>query len=109
MNEDRQGLTLDLDIRGGTDALARAIAPLIADAIVRQLQECPSILSDQPRVLLTVEQAAQRLAISRTVAYSLLKTGDLESVKIGNIRRVPASGVDDFVQRLRKEAHEQPA
>jgi excisionase family DNA binding protein len=108
VNEDRQRLTLDLDLRGGADVLARAIAPLVANAIVRQLQESPSTLSAQPRVLLTVEQAAERLAISRTVVYSLIKSGELESVKIGNIRRIPAAAVDDFVQRLREEPDESP-
>jgi excisionase family DNA binding protein len=104
--EDRQRLTLELRIADGADAFARAIAPLVADAMVRQLTEVPSLLSAEPRLLLTVEQVAERPALGRTTVYSLIKSGDLTSVKIGQIRRIPADALDDFVRGLQRSADE---
>lgn len=57
-------------------------------------------MEDQPCVLLTAEEAAERLAIGRTAVYALLKSGELESVRIGRLRRIPAEAVENYVQRL---------
>jgi len=54
-----------------------------------------------PKLLLTVEEAAERLGIGRTLAYALVKSGDLESVRIGRLRRVPFDSLDQFLCRLR--------
>ncbi len=53
------------------------------------------------KVLLTPEEAAARLGIGRTRAFSLIGSGELESVLIGRSRRVPAAAVEAFVSRLR--------
>jgi excisionase family DNA binding protein len=60
----------------------------------------PAAELDQPRVLLTVEAAAAQLSISRTRMYALIKTGDVASVRIGRLRRVPADALAEFVRRL---------
>jgi excisionase family DNA binding protein len=52
------------------------------------------------RVLLTVEQAAERLSISRTNMFKLIKAKRIESVRIGQLRRVPATAIDAYVHRL---------
>lgn len=57
------------------------------------------------RVLLSVEEAAQRLTISRTRTYALIKAGEIESLRIGRLRRVPANAIDDYVQRLVDDQH----
>lgn len=51
--------------------------------------------------LLTIEQAADRLAIRRTSLYRLLDSGELESVHIGRARRIPEDAVDRFIESLR--------
>ena len=58
---------------------------------------------DEPavRLLLTVEQAAGRLNVGRSTAYALILSGQLESVTVGRLRRVPADAVDAFVDALR--------
>ena len=56
--------------------------------------------SSPPRVLLSVEAAAERLSLSRTRLYALIKSGDIESVKVGRLRRVPADALPLFVARL---------
>ena len=53
------------------------------------------------RLLLTPERAAERLDVGRTTVYGLLATGELESVRIGRSRRIPAEAVEGDVARLR--------
>lgn len=51
-------------------------------------------------VLLTVEDAAEALALGRTKIYELLDAGLLRSVKIGRARRIPLDAVHEFVRRI---------
>jgi excisionase family DNA binding protein len=53
------------------------------------------------KLLLTVEEAADRLGIGRTLTYALVKTGEIESVQIGRLRRIPLGALDAFLARLR--------
>lgn len=53
-----------------------------------------------PRLLLTVEETAEMLHIGRSKIFDLIRRGDLDSVKIGRLRRVPADAVGLFVGRL---------
>ncbi|MEV3875039.1 excisionase family DNA-binding protein [Streptomyces sp. NPDC049906] len=54
-------------------------------------------------VLLTVEEAARRLRVGRTTCFRLIRTGKLESLMVGGLRRVPADAPAAFVNRLRAE------
>jgi excisionase family DNA binding protein len=56
-----------------------------------------------PRVLLSVEEAAEQLSLSRTRLYALLKTGDIASVRVGRLRRVPVDALLQFIARLVRE------
>jgi excisionase family DNA binding protein len=51
--------------------------------------------------LLTVEETARRMSLSRTTIFGLVRTGRLASVKIGKARRIPESAIDEFVAELR--------
>lgn len=53
------------------------------------------------RLLLSAEEAADLLNISRRYLYNLLRTGELESVKIGHLRRIPRTALDTYVDSLR--------
>ena len=53
------------------------------------------------RLLLTVEQAAQSLGIGRTLMYALVRDGNVESVQIGRLRRIPADALARYVDQLR--------
>lgn len=68
----------------------------------------PSHAADPTLVALTVEEAARRLSIGRTTCFRLIASGQLESVPIGRLRRVPAEAVNDFLARLR-EANRAPS
>lgn len=50
-------------------------------------------------ILLTVNEAAARLAIGRTSLYELISRRELRTVKIGRARRVPVSAVDELISR----------
>lgn len=54
-----------------------------------------------PTLLLRVEEAALRLGIGRTSMYRLVMSGEVESVQIGGLRRIPAPCLEEYVDRLR--------
>ncbi|MGW3412435.1 excisionase family DNA-binding protein [Streptomyces sp. NPDC000888] len=56
---------------------------------------------DNTLVLLTVEEAARRLRIGRTTCFALIRTGELESIDIGRLRRVPADAPAEYLARRR--------
>lgn len=53
------------------------------------------------RLLLTVEEAADQLGIGRTLMYALVKDGEVESIHIGRLRRIPADALPRYLERLR--------
>jgi excisionase family DNA binding protein len=64
-------------------------------------EERTSPPGNEPRIVLTVEEAAQRLRIGRTLMYALVKRGDVESVTIGRLRRIPLDALYRYVASLR--------
>lgn len=56
------------------------------------------------RKLLTVPEVIDVLSLGRWKVYELIRSGQLESVKIGRDRRIPADALDAFVNGLREEA-----
>ena len=59
-------------------------------------------------LVLTIEQAAQRLGIGRTLMYALVTSGEIESVTIGRLRRIPAECLTEYVDRLREQGAHLP-
>jgi excisionase family DNA binding protein len=55
--------------------------------------------------VLTVDQVAQRLGISRWKVHDLIRSHDLASFKIGRCRRISETAVQDYISlRTEKEA-----
>ncbi len=52
------------------------------------------------RVLLTVEEAADRLSIGRTTLYALISAGQIASVRIGRLRRLRPADLEAYVAYL---------
>ncbi|MBX6378522.1 MAG: helix-turn-helix domain-containing protein [Clostridia bacterium] len=48
--------------------------------------------------LLTVEETAERLAVSPRSVRAWLRTGELRGVKVRNLWRVPESAIDEFLE-----------
>src|SRR5829696_7642077 len=75
-------MTSKTELAGLLAKLAQALAeheePVKEPAAARPMPE---------RVLLTVDEAAERLGIGRTLTFRLVKIGDIESVTIGRLRR----------------------
>jgi excisionase family DNA binding protein len=72
------------------DALAAA-----ADALRRAAHESANEVA--PPVLLSMEDAAARLGIGRTLAYGLVQSGQLRSHLIGRRRLVSESALAAYV------------
>ena len=60
-------------------------------------------VSAPPRLLYSVEEAADLLGIGRTFMFHLLATGEIDSFKIGKRRKVPRDALDGYIERLRSE------
>lgn len=52
------------------------------------------------RVLLTVAEAAERLGIGKTKTYAFVMSGELESVRIGRLRRIHVDAIAAFAVHL---------
>jgi excisionase family DNA binding protein len=64
----------------------------------------PNDVASPAPLLLTVEEAAKRLGVGRTTFYRLVMSGEVESVPLGRLRRIPAECLDEYVNRLRTQA-----
>lgn len=56
--------------------------------------------------LLSTAEAFDRIDVGNTTGYSLLKSGQLRSVKIGKRRLIPEDAISDFIASL--EAQQDP-
>ena len=52
------------------------------------------------KLLLTVQEAANRLSMSRAALYPLVTSGQIDSVLIGRSRRIHVVALEAFVARL---------
>lgn len=52
------------------------------------------------RLLLTAEEVADALNIGRCTVYDLIRTGQIQSFKIGKLRRIPVEAVHEFARRM---------
>ncbi len=66
-------------------------------------------LKESRYVLLRVEEAAARLGIGRTLMYRLVLSGEVESIPLGRLRRIPAECLDDYIARMRAASRRPPA
>lgn len=50
-------------------------------------------------LLLTVEQTAERLGLSRATVFDLIKRNEIASVRVGAARRIIRADLERFVER----------
>jgi len=55
------------------------------------------------KLLLSVEEAADKLSLGRTKTYELIASGQLRSVNIGRARRVPIDALSEFIEGLQSQ------
>jgi excisionase family DNA binding protein len=56
-------------------------------------------LRTSDRMLLTVEEAAERLGIGRSTMYALITSGEIDSIHVGRLRRVTPAALSSFIAR----------
>ena len=52
-------------------------------------------------MLFTVEQVAQILGIGRSTVFQLIKSEQIESIRLGRSRRIPVDAMQNYVDDLR--------
>ncbi|RFU42751.1 DNA-binding protein [Actinomadura logoneensis] len=57
-----------------------------------------------PELVLTVDEAAERLRVSRWTLYNLIRSNQLRTVKIGRRRLVPVSALVECLDQLSEVA-----
>jgi excisionase family DNA binding protein len=81
------------------DKIAALLAQLV-DLLAEEHQpQIPEPRVSPERTLLTIEEAAERLQIGRTRMFSLVKSGEIDSVLIGRLRRIHPDSIEDFARR----------
>jgi len=60
-------------------------------------------MTTNDRLLLTADEAARRLAISRSHLYMKIASGEIETVLISSSRRISVAALDAYLERLRVE------
>lgn len=86
------------------ERLAAIVTQLVDLIAENQPAEVPVPRRAPEHTLLTVEEAADRLRIGRTRMFALVKSGEVESVLIGRLRRIPCRAVTSYADHLR-DAH----
>ncbi|WP_441252116.1 helix-turn-helix domain-containing protein [Tardiphaga sp. 71_E8_N1_1] len=56
------------------------------------------------KLLRTVLETADELRVGRSTVYELIRTKQLETVKIGRCTRIPAVSIAAFIEQLRSTA-----
>lgn len=52
------------------------------------------------RLLLTVEEAGAVLGVGRSLMYELIARGDIQTVRVGRLRRIRPEALHDYVSSL---------
>jgi excisionase family DNA binding protein len=55
-------------------------------------------MATETPLLLTIEQSAKLVGIGRTTAYSLVKSGEWKTIKIGKLRRLTREILETWIQ-----------
>lgn len=53
----------------------------------------------------TLKEAANRLGVSRPTVYRVVKNGDLETVLIGGLERIPVRALTEYATRSVRRGH----
>lgn len=56
------------------------------------------------KLLVTPEEAAEMLGVSRSRIFDLTRSRELMSVQIGHSRRIPLAALREYVERLCSES-----
>jgi excisionase family DNA binding protein len=57
----------------------------------------------EQKLLLSPDETCEALGVKRSTLFKMLEAGEIPSIKIGRLRRIPRAGLDDWVQRRIEE------
>jgi len=60
------------------------------------------------RLLLSVEEAAERLGIGRSLMYELIGSGQITSIRVGRLRRITPEALSAYVAALHRRDSNRP-
>jgi excisionase family DNA binding protein len=92
------------DFTDGTGDQTLQLGRAPARAGRNQIMDEPEGVVADDKLLLRIEEAAKRLGIGRSLMYRLVLSGQVQSVPLGRLRRIPAEALREYVERLRVEA-----
>ena len=58
----------------------------------------------ESKLLLSVEEAAAMMSLGRTLVYTLVRSGEIASFKVGKSRRIPVGALHTFILRYADNA-----
>jgi len=58
------------------------------------------------KILVSPDEAAELLSIGRTYLYELIHAGEIKSVQVGRLRRVPVAALHEYVEKLEARGHQ---
>lgn len=61
----------------------------------------PPTHHDTGKLLISVEEAAERPDIGRTLLFDLIRTEQIRTIRVGRLRKVPVESLHEFVERQR--------
>ncbi len=60
------------------------------------------------RLLLSVEEAAERLGIGRSLMYELISSGQVASIRVGRLRRIAPEALSAYIATLHGRGDPRP-
>lgn len=87
----RQAQSPELKVVPARTKNVRPNAPELVNITLRPADE----------LLLTVEEAARRLSIGRSLMYELIRDGEIATIGIGRLRRIDPDELRAFVSRAK--------
>jgi len=57
----------------------------------------------ETKFLYSISEASHLLSMSRSSLNRLIKANKIRSIKEGGMRRIPATGINQYIRRLSKE------
>lgn len=61
-------------------------------------------MPDTPLMHRPTLATARRIGIGRSKLFELIKSGEIESVKVGRARLIPESALIEYVEKLREQS-----
>jgi excisionase family DNA binding protein len=71
---------------------------------IQSPQSVDVTLRTSDRMLLTVEEAAERLGIGRSTMYQLIAAGKIDTIRVGRLRRIEPNALARYIAGLRGDS-----